>query len=133
MIAARALAGGPGRADVFAGAGEAGRLLAPLGWWLNDIALAVTVLVTILVVVAVMRRHHGEPQLTDDGEARAIRWIVGGVVATTVILFIMLVYTARVLTENADALHGSALTVRVVGYRYWWKYEYLGQTSALIS
>ncbi|MEO7084031.1 MAG: cytochrome c oxidase subunit II [Gemmatimonadaceae bacterium] len=126
MIAARVLQGGPSRGDVFAGAGAQGRLLAPLGWWLNDIALAVTVLVTILVVVAVVRRHHGEPKLTEDGEARAVRWIVGAVVATTVILFVMSVYTARVLTENANALHGAVLTVRVTGYRYWWKFEYLG-------
>ncbi len=126
MIAARALAGGPGRADVFAGAGAQGRLLAPLGWWLNDIALAVTILVTILIVVAIVRRRHDSPRLAEDSEARGIRWIIGAVAATTVILFIMFVYTARVLTENAGALHGSTLTVRVTGYRYWWKYEYLG-------
>jgi cytochrome c oxidase subunit 2 len=129
LIAAHVLAGGPGRGDVFAGAGAQGRLLAPLGWWLNDIALAVTVFVTILVVVAVLRRHQGEHPITeesaDDGETKGVRWIVGAVVGTTVILFIMFVYTAVVLTKNAGALHGAALTVRVVGYRYWWKFEYL--------
>lgn len=114
---------------VFTGAGPQGRLLAPLGWSLNLIALAVIVIMTALVIVAVMRRHRDAAEasegITEGGESQAVRWIVGGVVVTTLILFAMFVYTARVLAAYTADLRQPALVARVVGYRYWWKFEYL--------
>ncbi len=111
--------------DVLRAMGSAARPLARLGWMLNLTALAVAIVVTGLIVYALFHRREAGDELTEAGEAPARRWIAIGALITTGILFVSFLYTLRVLDGYARVLREPGMTIRVTGYRYWWKVAYL--------
>jgi cytochrome c oxidase subunit 2 len=113
-------------------------------WWLMLYTLtAVFLSVMVVLVVAAFRPRgagrgetaHAPETKPDAGrERRMSRVVIGGIAATVVILFVLLVssfLTGRALYSIAAASE-SALTVKVTGYQWWWKVQYDNQTAGYI-
>ena len=110
--------------------GYIGDRVALLGWVLLAIASAVVVVIAVLVLAAVFRRRPGaETRLGRSGGG--IRWIVmGGIVVPAVILLGVLVYATTTYAAVVYPAAKPALTVQVVGHRWWWELRYSGAAPA---
>lgn len=107
-------------------AGVIGDREARLGWVLLAIASLVLVVVALLVVAAVYRRRP-EPGTSLGRTGAGIRWIwVGGVVVPAVILLGVLFYSTAIFASVARPPSRQALTIQVVGHRWWWEVRYAG-------
>jgi cytochrome c oxidase subunit 2 len=111
--------------SVFTGAGTVGRSLAGLGWALNLTAAAVVVIMCAVLTVALFRRRGRDTGVHETGERGARRWVLIGTAITVAILGASFAYTMHVLTAYAGGFDPSGLTVRVTGFRYWWRVQYL--------
>ena len=119
-------------------AGPQAAHIAGLWWLMFWICLAVLLLVASALLIAVLRaRVRGaaivaEPQLdTDRRLEHRIGWtVVTCVVATIMVLFIFLVASAVTGHRLALLASDNALTIRLTGYRWWWKVQYLDPTPA---
>ncbi|HET8649825.1 MAG TPA: cytochrome c oxidase subunit II [Gemmatimonadales bacterium] len=104
--------------------------VAPLGWYLVVASVVVVVLIIALVLIGIFRRHPAEqspPTERPDG----LKWILyGGLVFPTVVLSGTLVWVLVVLGGSAAPERKAALTVQVIGHRWWWEVHYLGNDSA---
>jgi cytochrome c oxidase subunit 2 len=105
-------------------------------WWLMFYTLsAVFLVVMCLLLAAVFRprrnvRHDAAatPDVKPEAgrERRMSHTVIGGIVVTTVILFVLLVssfLTGRALYSIASA-GDDVLTVEVTGQQWWWKIKY---------
>ncbi len=101
-----------------------------LSWVLAATATVVVLVVAGLLLMALFRRRVPAVGISDDGEAAGRRWIVIGAGVSVVILLGIFAYTLTVLTDYARGGRDPGLTVRVTGYRYWWKLEYLAPSGA---
>lgn len=117
--------------SVFASRGTSAHAIAALGWVLTITACVVVGVVSALLLIALFRRRAERPQVNEDGEHAGRRWIVIGASLSVAILLGAFVYTLTVLTGYAAGLRDPALTLRIVGYRYWWKVEYLDRRGAV--
>lgn len=95
--------------------------IAVLGWWLTGAALMVTALVTGFLLVALFRRSRPEAA---DPEARAMRWIHAGIVATVAVLAAAFLGTLFTLERSAHPPTEPQVTVEVVGHQWWWEVRY---------
>jgi len=111
--------------NVLRASGSAARPLATLGLALNGTVLVVALLVAGLLAYALFHHRESGDGLSEGGEPPALRWIAIGALLTTAILSAGFVYTLHVLDGYARVLRQPGMTVRVTGYRYWWKVEYL--------
>ena len=112
--------------------------IAALWWLMFWVCLGVFALVIAALLIALLRaRVRGSAAIPDPmsiGSAaseRRIAWTVATcVAATAVVLFVFLV--ASVVTGHRLALLASdnALTIRLTGYRWWWKVQYLDPAPA---
>jgi cytochrome c oxidase subunit 2 len=113
-------------------AGPQAARIASLWWLMFWICLAVFLLVTIALLIALIRSRVSlsavipEPLLHDDrARERTIGWtVVTCVGATVVILFLFLIASAVTGHRLALLAADDALTIRLTGYRWWWKVEY---------
>lgn len=99
--------------------------LAVLGWWLLAISLLVVVIIGILELIPVIR-HRGST-LADTplvNTAPSTRWIVIGVVLTGLTLLGTFAYSMVVMGETVSPDARPALTVEIVGHRWWWEVRY---------
>jgi cytochrome c oxidase subunit 2 len=117
--------------NALAGSGSAGASIATLGWGLNLVALAVLLIVTALLLYAIFRPRARDSVLSEDGEGTARRWIIFAALATSVVLLVMFAWTLEALSSYDRSLRDTALTIRVTGYRFWWKLEYLRPNGAV--
>ena len=112
--------------NILTGAGPVAGAQATLGWWLLIVASVVTVVVAVLVLAGGLRRRSpGERALERTGGG--MRWvIVGGIIVPAIILVVTFAFTLA--TENAIAAPPSdpAVTVQVIGHRWWWEIRYVG-------
>jgi len=100
-------------------AGPAAKSVADL-WWLLFLVLGVySLAVFVLTLLAIFRRAPVKP--TDRNSGRVFI-LMGGVVLPAVILVPLLVFS--VSTTAALRNRDAALTIRVVGHRWWWEVEY---------
>src|SRR5919198_969376 len=117
-------------------AGPQAAHIAGLWWLMFWICLAVLLLVASALLIAVLRaRVRGaaivaEPQLdTDRRLEHRIGWtVVTCVVATIMVLFIFLVASAVTGHRLALLASDNPFTIRLTGYRWWWKGQYLDPT-----
>jgi cytochrome c oxidase subunit 2 len=113
-------------------------------WWLMLYTLTAVFLVVMAVLLVAAFRPRGAyrgetPHAPDtkpepDRERHMSRAVMGGMVVTTCILFVLLVssfLTGRALYSIA-APSEDALTVKVTGYQWWWKVEYDNRNPAYI-
>jgi cytochrome c oxidase subunit 2 len=117
--------------SIFAPHGGAAAEVSRLGVALTIAAVAVTVIMTVLVVAGMRRRGaHPEPGSValayfHARERAGVRWIVGGTIATLAVLGIAAYYSVRLLIAYPTEVGAAQNTVRITGYQYWWKVEYL--------
>jgi cytochrome c oxidase subunit II len=125
-LATMALAGCAESPSYLRTAGVIGDREARLGWVLLAIACAVVVVIAVLVPVAVYRRRPGaETRIVRTGGG--VRWIVvGGVVVPALILLGVLFYSTATFAAVAKPPNRQAVTIQVVGHRWWWEVRYAG-------
>jgi cytochrome c oxidase subunit 2 len=99
--------------------------ISDLIWFLTWLGTAVFVAVVGFLFYALWRgRRRAESAAGPEAERRMARWVGGSVAATVTILLVLLVYnfyTGRALAAFADS---SAMTIRVTGHQWWWSVEY---------
>ena len=95
--------------------------------WRPMYAVAVTtfVLVVAALLWAVVRRRGGGSAPDDSPRAARLRLVLGvATLATTVVLFVILVMSSRAgRAITATPGHG-ALQIRVTGHQWWWEVQY---------
>ncbi len=113
--------------------GPAAAILSRLGVTLTVIAIAVTVIMTLLILLALRRRPSadvagGTPlDRFQTSDRRGVWWVNAGTALTAAILIVSAVYSIRVLAAYPAEEAATTMTVRITGYQYWWKVEYLDQ------
>lgn len=104
---------------------EAGHI-ANLAWLMFGIATFVFVVVTVLLLAAVVRSRRSElvADISTKKDRRAITWVlIGGAVIPVAVLFIVMVLS--VVTEKTIAAsNNAAVTIEIVGHRWWWEVHY---------
>jgi cytochrome c oxidase subunit II len=96
-------------------------------WWLM-LALATAVMLVVFALLAVALREGTRRRA--GGEARRVNGAVmvwsGGVVLPAVLVFVLVVETARVgvAVYSPDGAGQEPLTIEVIGHQYWWEVRY---------
>ncbi len=107
-------------------AGPQARRIADMQWYLTITGTIVFLVVMGLLAFALWRAHRRQQELGGhDVERHLVRWVIGGVAATTVILLVTLVYNFYTGRKLADFADSSAMTVRVIGHQWWWEVQYI--------
>ena len=112
--------------NILTGAGPVAGAQATLGWWLMIVSAVVVLVVAILVLLGGLRRR-GNREALVQRTGGGMRWvIVGGVILPAMILIVTFAFT--IATENAIAAPSAdpAVTVQVIGHRWWWEIRYAG-------
>jgi cytochrome c oxidase subunit 2 len=104
-----------------------------LTWGLLAISIAVIVIITGLLIVAIIRARpaapphpSGKPALT---EASGGAWISIGVGISTVVLFAAVVWTMQTLAAIVAPATAPQLTLEVDAKQFWWDVRYTGDES----
>lgn len=115
--------------NILTSAGPVAGAQARLGWWLVIVSVVVIVVVGVLVLVGAFRSRGR----LDDPVAReggGIRWVVvGGMIVPAVIL--VATFALTLVTEDVVAAPAAApaVTVQVIGHRWWWEVKYVGDPA----
>jgi cytochrome c oxidase subunit 2 len=99
--------------------------LAVLGWWLLAISLLVVLIIGLLELIPIFR-HRGST-LADTplvNTPPSTRWIIIGVVLTGFTLIGTFAYSRVVMGETVSPDGQPALTIEIVGHRWWWEARY---------
>ena len=105
--------------------------LAVLGWWLLAISLLVVLIIGVLELIPVIR-HRGST-LADTplvNTPPSTRWIIIGVVLTGITLLGTFAYSMVVMGETVSPDGQPALTIEIVGHRWWWEARYPSTQSS---
>jgi len=103
-----------------------------LGWVFATIVIAVCIVVTVLLAIAIYRRR---PEPDRGGDAKGnhyeigdandgMRWVFIGTGISIYMLFAMTIYALVTLKQVARPPAPPALTLTVTGYDWWWKIDY---------
>lgn len=114
---------------ILGGAGPVAAIQSRLGWWLMVVSIVVVAVVGILVLAAAFRRRNAESDAAFRSDS-GTRWvIVGGMIVPGVILVLTFAFT--IATENATAAppRDPALSVQIIGHRWWWEVRYGADSS----
>ncbi len=93
-----------------------------LGNFMFVIATAVLLLVTVLALVAIVRRGPRDEAGHGDAERQTVFIVVGGIAIPAVILIGLMIMTVIATVRLREPEPG--LTVEVEGYRWWWAVRY---------
>ncbi|WP_429251114.1 cytochrome c oxidase subunit II [Paraburkholderia sp. GAS333] len=108
----------------FHAAGPASRPTMYLGWTMTAVAVAVTIIVGVLLVLAIVRRRQSAEPGSLNAESGGMRWICVGTGISSVALLAMLVYILVTLESVASPAVHPQLTLTVTAYDWWWKVDY---------
>lgn len=110
--------------------GPKGDITASLTWGLLAIAAGVSVLMSVLVIVAMFR--NGRSSMATPGSPLPIahppgghRWIYLGLALTTLVLIALVIWTMDVLAEIDEPAGEPAFTIEVTGQQWWWEARYV--------
>jgi cytochrome c oxidase subunit II len=108
-------------------------------WWLMFyVTGAVFLVVMFFLAASLLHAREGDDENAPDTRPRAdterrmSRVVLGGIVATVLILFVFLVYSflaGRALDSVSAKNH---LTVKVTGHQWWWEVQYDNQTAGYV-
>ncbi|HJP65790.1 MAG TPA: cytochrome c oxidase subunit II [Actinomycetota bacterium] len=99
--------------------------VAGLFWFMFVVSAVVVVAVTVLIVVAILPRRRERRTGPDDTPRWSVRLVVGGgVVFPLIVLSFLWVLTLRDMAANSEPTGPTSLTVRVIGYQWWWEVRY---------
>lgn len=109
--------------------GPAADPITRLGWGLIIISVLVTIIITILLLMAIFRRRG---QVIADAQGRTpigrgtggLSWIYIGVGISTLILLACAVWTLTVLAAVASPSREPKLIIDVTGHQWWWEVRY---------
>lgn len=106
--------------------GYGAQQVAELWWIIFGLGTAVFVAVTALLVFIVYRRVTDKNETEVDlAEVSGAPWIVwGGIVLPFVILTATYGFSLRTLTRLANPPQPTAVTIEVLGHRWWWEVRY---------
>ena len=109
-------------------AGPAAARIDDLWWLMFWIATIVFLIVLATLGYALWHRREATPDgPMATGDEWGAKWIfLGGVVAPTIILIILFVFTMRALGALDPRAAEPDLVVEVQGLRWWWRINYLG-------
>ena len=116
--------GGAVEQDVLDPRGDGAARVARLWWVMLTLGTGVFLLATAFLLRAVHARRTAEGDRARS-DRRAARWVAGGIGGTLAIVVGLFVY--GLFLGRADAgqtAPADALTVEVVGYRFWWEVRY---------
>ncbi|MEQ5844376.1 cytochrome c oxidase subunit II (plasmid) [Paraburkholderia acidicola] len=134
LLAASAGAAGATPLDYFLHtAGPAAAPTMRLGWALTALVVAVVIIVTVLLAIAIVKpRPTGFALDAVLPERGGMRWVYIGTTLSSVALMAALIYSLVVLETVAAPERRPELTIVVTAYDWWWKVEYPddGPTSA---
>ncbi len=100
-----------------------------LGWFLVITSCAVTVIITVLVCVAALRKHRGAGARDVVAGSPGFEWILwGGMLVPAVVLVIAFLLTIGTLNAVAAPERAPAATIQVVGHQWWWEVRYEGSS-----
>src|SRR5665213_3014576 len=104
-----------------------------LGWGLGIVSLIVIVVVGVLLLGGVLRKHSRPTnftQLTVKSDSGGMPWIYIGVGISTIVLVGCTIWT--MITVAAVAMPGkrTALTLQVTSSQWWWSVRYLDKDPA---
>jgi cytochrome c oxidase subunit 2 len=108
------------------GAGHTEHEFALIFW----ITVAVYVLVILYLVFVIARKHHSldimpDPiPTTDEGDRIARRSVVGAILVTVALLFIMMIGSFETSRALGSMNEENALTIDVYGHQWWWEVRY---------
>jgi cytochrome c oxidase subunit 2 len=96
-------------------------------FWIT--ATVYLVVLTVLVVSIFRRRYSLElmpapQQTTPESDRLATRVVTGAMIATTLLLFVMLIGSFRASRALGSMNNESALTINVYGHQWWWEVRY---------
>jgi cytochrome c oxidase subunit 2 len=115
---------------VLANQSVAGGRETTLGWILLITALVTTVIVTGLVIAAVTRGR-ASSLLPPERGSEGLKWImIGGLIVPTVVLGAVFILTMMTQAAVAAPVAAAALTVEVIGHRWWWEVRYRGESDS---
>ena len=115
---------------VFSHAGASVRAITTLGLVLTVGACVITVAVVGLLAYALFHRRSETEGILHGGERKARRWILVGSGTSVAILLATFIYSLVVVGSYTEGIDLAAMTLRITGYRYWWKVEYLDDAGA---
>ena len=95
-----------------------------LGWLMTALLSAITLIVILLLVIAIVRKRSSADSGMIGAESGGLRWIYIGTGISTFILAGLTVYFLAVLNAVAKPTEAPALTLTVTGYDWWWSIEY---------
>ena len=110
-------------------AGEPAHTEAILGWGLTNVAIAVSVIVGIVLLLAVMRnsdRQTGAAESSAKPETRhsvvsGLSWIYVGLVLTVVVLLVAFGGTVVAIAKTAHSPEPAPITLDVTAHQWWWE------------
>nr|WP_298138916.1 cytochrome c oxidase subunit II [uncultured Pseudomonas sp.] len=106
-------------------------LIANLSWWMIGIYGLVFVVVMALGLFALYRGRNGERRLTHSASRRLV--LLGGVLLPLLILTGFSVASMLVGQASSQPYPDAALTVEVVGKRWWWQIRYYDRDQHLLA
>lgn len=119
--------------------GRIATLESHLGWWLMLVSAAVVLIIIALVLAASirgLRAGHG-PEVSRQHDTRTgMRWIyVGGLIVPATILVVTMGFTLENLNAATHLNGAAAVTIRVIGHRWWWevRYERPGAADSVVT
>lgn len=126
-LAAVSCAGAPA---IFGTHGLAADRIAVLGWVFTIISCVVLAVVTVLVIVALVRRRNPVADGATNAiehSGHAVRWIVvGGIIVPAITLIASFLVTLVIQAEVSSPSRRPVATIEVTGHRWWWEVKYLG-------
>ena len=114
---------------IFGTHGLAADRIAVLGWVFTIIGSIVVTVVTLLVVVALLRRRPAVDPTSNriENRGRAVHWIViGGIIIPAITLVSSFIVTLVIQAEVSTPPRQPVATIEVTGHRWWWEVKYLG-------
>jgi cytochrome c oxidase subunit 2 len=101
-----------------------------LTWAMMIVSIAVIVIISALLVASVMRGWRRQAVIIPDATVverplGGMSWIYIGVGVSTIVLFVMMVWTVVTLAKVSNLPSGGgAVTVEVTGHQWWWEVNY---------
>lgn len=108
-----------------------------LNWGLMAISIAVCVIITALVLLAIFRKR---PRMTADLDGRlpvgpakgGMNWLYVGIGISTIVLFGSAIWTIFTLSAVVAPRSTATLTLEVTGHQWWWEVKYLSDVPTQI-
>lgn len=113
-------------------AGAAADPVTRLAWGLGGISIAVSVIVGILLLGAILRRRSPPSSgrtLVVARKGAGLAWISIGVGISTVVLLASAVWSLTTLAGVLHPAQPATMRIRVTAHQWWWEARYLGDNG----